>query len=87
MPYKISYIGTVALGIETDGGRIISFTLPENSPVPEEFKVGDSVDVEIYPAHPAQIAFGHNTGYYEIKHLASGKTLRTFHKDDEWRVK
>ena len=29
---------------------------------------------------------GHNTGYYEIKHIESGKILRTYHKDDEWKV-
>ena len=85
----ISYIGSVAIGIEYPGpeGRILSFTLPAEGSVPEEFKVGDEVEVAITPAHPAQIAFGHNTGYYEITHIASGKVLKTFHKDDEWKMK
>jgi len=87
MSYKISYIGTVAIGVEELGGRILSFTLPEGGKVPEEFKEGDEVELSISSAHPAVIAMGHNTGYYEIKHIASGKVLRTFHKDDEWKVK
>ena len=45
------------------------------------------VEITIHPDHPASIAMGHNTGYYEITHLVSGKTLKTFHKDDEWKVK
>jgi hypothetical protein len=87
MRYKIFDIGTVAIAVEDAGGRILGFTLPDNVGVPEEFKVGDEVDISIHSAHPAMIAMGHNTGYYEIKHLVSGKTLRTFHKDDEWKVK
>jgi len=74
------------IGIEELGGRILAFTLPTDGSVPEEFKVGDEVDVAISMAHPAQIAMGHNTGYYDITHLASGKVLRTFHKDNEWKV-
>jgi hypothetical protein len=87
MQYKISYVGTVAIGVEEIGGRILSFTLPEGVTVPQEFKQGDEVELGISMAHPALIDMGHNTGYYEIKHVASGKVLRTFHKDDEWKVK
>lgn len=85
--YKISFIGTVAIGIEELGGRILGFTLPAEGSVPKEFKVGDEVEIAISVAHPAVIEMGHNTGYYDIKHVASGKVLRTFHKDDEWKVK
>jgi hypothetical protein len=84
--YKISYIGSVAIGIEESGGRLLSFTLPSEGSVPEEFNVGDEVEIAISSAHPAQVAMGHNTGYYEITHIASGKVLKTFHSDDEWRV-
>ena len=87
MQYKISYVGTVAIGVEEIGGRILGFTLPEGVKVPAEFKQGDEVELSISMAHPALIDMGHNTGYYEIKHVASGKLLRTFHKDDEWKVK
>ena len=88
MSYQIFHIGTVAISVAQEpGGRILGFTLPEEGTVPEEFREGDEVEITISMAHPAIIAMGHNTGYYEIKHIASGKVLKTFHKDDEWKVK
>jgi hypothetical protein len=86
MYYTISFIGGVAIGVEEPGGRMLSFSLPANGVVPEEFNVGDKVEIINHPAHPATINMGHNTGYYEITHSKSGKVLRTFHKDDEWKV-
>jgi hypothetical protein len=86
MRYKIFYVGTVAIIIEEVGGRVLGFTLPENTPIPEEFKAGEEVEISLHSAHPAMVAMGHNNGYYEITHIASGKALRTFHKDDEWKV-
>lgn len=89
MAYKIFDIGTVAIFIkEYEGGRsrILAFTLPEDRAVPSEFKVDDPVELSITMSHPAEIALGHNRGYYEIAHVPSGKTLKTFHKDDEWKV-
>lgn len=89
MPYRIFQIGTVAIMIEEYEGshtRILAFTLPADNAVPSEFKEGDGVEISISMSHPAEIAMGHNRGYYEIKHIASGKVLRTFHKDDEWKV-
>ena len=29
---------------------------------------------------PAQVAMGHITGFYEITHIATGKTFKTWHK-------
>jgi hypothetical protein len=84
--YRIFYIGDVSISVETSGGRVIAFTLPAENSVPEEFKEGDEVEVINHPAHPAIIGMGHNPGYYEIKHIASGKVLRTHHKDDEYKV-
>jgi hypothetical protein len=89
--YRIHDIGTVYIGIEeTKQGipesRLLGFTLPADTQVPNEFKEGDEVEIVNFPAHPAVIQMGNNPGYYEIKHLASGKILRTFHRDDEWKV-
>lgn len=90
MAYRIFQIGTVAIMIEEyegDRSRILGFTLPADRAVPPEFKEGDPVEISIYMAHPAEIGMGHNSGYYDIKHVYSGKVLRTFHKDDEWKAK
>jgi len=89
MAYRISSIGTVAIMIEQyegDRTRILGFTLPADRAVPPEFKEGDEVEISISMSHPAEISMGHNRGYYDIKHIPSGKVLRTFHKDDEWKV-
>lgn len=85
--YTIFDIGTVAIFLdEGPGGRVLGYTLPEGEKVPEEFKVGDAVDVTIHSTHPAEVAMGHITGYYEIRHIASGEILRTWHKDDIYKV-
>jgi hypothetical protein len=86
MSHTIFQIGTVAIMIKNPNGRILGFTLPEGGKVPEEFKEGDEVEIAVCSAHPALIEMGHNTGYYDIKHLSSGRILRTFHKDDEWQI-
>ncbi len=89
MAYRVFQIGTVTISIEEYEGersRVLTFTLPADGAVPPEFKEGDAVEVSISMSHPAVIAMGHNKGYYDIKHVPSGKTLRTYHKDDEWKV-
>ena len=58
MPYKIEWIGTVALGISTEGGRPLEFALEGGQQVPNEFKVGDSVKIVNCPEHPSVIAMG-----------------------------
>ncbi len=47
---------------------------------------GDEVEIVNGPAHPAEIAMDMNTGYYEIKHIASGTVLKTYHRADQWKV-
>jgi hypothetical protein len=82
-------IGTVAIFLEEGTGRpsiIRGFTLPDDAKVPEEFKVGDEVDLTNHPSPPDQVAMGHITGYYEIRHVKSGKILKTWHKDDIYKV-
>jgi hypothetical protein len=88
MLYSIFDIGTVAIFLEEKlGGRIIGLTLPAgDQKLPEEFRVGDAVELTNHPSHPAQVAMGHITGYYEIHHVASGKTFKTWHKDDIYKV-
>jgi hypothetical protein len=87
MSYSIFDIGTVAIFLEEGpSGGIIALTLPADEKLPEEFKVGDAVELSNHPSHPAQVAMGHITGYYEIHHVASGKTFKTWHKDDIYKV-
>lgn len=82
-------IGTVAIFLQEGTGPLAiirGFTLPEDGKVPHEFKVGDTVEVVNFPSHPAEVAMGRITGYYEIRHIASGKVLKTWHKDDIYKV-
>ena len=67
MPYKIEWIGTVALGVSTEGGQSLAFSLADGQQVPPEFKVGDPVKIVNYPEHPSVVAMGmENVGYYEF---------------------
>jgi hypothetical protein len=87
MAYTIDWIGDVAFGVRTEQGRAIGFSLEEGQQVPQEFKEGDAVEIANRPAHPANIQMDMNDGFYEIKHIASGRTLRVYHRADQWRVK
>jgi hypothetical protein len=87
MAYKIDWIGTVALGVLTDGGRSLSFSLEDGQSIPPEFRAGDDVEISNHPEHPAVLAMGlENGGYYEITHLKSGAVLRTWHRADMYKV-
>lgn len=87
MAYQIAWIGTVALGIETEGGRSLAFSIEDNQQVPVEFKEGDSVEITNRPDHPATLAMGlESQGYYEIKHIRTGTILRTWHRADMYKV-
>jgi hypothetical protein len=87
MPYTIAWVGTVAIGLETPGGRSLAFSLEENQTVPPEFQVGDLVRVSNHPDHPANLAMGfENQGYYEIEHVGTGTILRTYHRADSYKV-
>jgi hypothetical protein len=85
MNYKLGWIGTVALQAFTPEGRELVFDLAEGQAMPNEFKEGDEVDIILHADHPANIEMGMNAGYYEVKHLASGKTVKILHKTSEWR--
>jgi len=85
--YRIFDIGTVAIFLdEGPGSRIIGLTLPADKKLPQEFKVGDAVELTNHSSHPAQVATRHITGFYEIRRLATGKTFKTWHKDDIYKV-
>jgi hypothetical protein len=87
MPYKIEWIGTVALGISTEGGRSLAFSLEDGQQVPPEFKVGDPVKIVNFPEHPSVIAMGMgNEGYYEFTHIPTGIVLHTLHRNDMYKV-
>jgi hypothetical protein len=87
LSYKIDWIGTVAIGVQTEGGRELAFSLEEGQHVPKGFKVGDDVQIVNQPAHPASIDMGLDWGYYEITHCRSGKVLKTWHRDGAFQVK
>jgi hypothetical protein len=87
MAYTVEWIGTVALGVLTEGGRSLTFTLAEGQTVPEEFKVGDELEIEIHSAHPAMIAMDMNSGHYDITHVRSGKVLRILHSTTDYMFK
>lgn len=87
MSYRIDWIGTVAIGLETRAGRPLGFSLEEGQQVPPEFKVGDRVDVRNYPADAGSVLVGfENNGYYEITHISTGVILRTMHRADLYKV-
>ncbi len=87
MPYKIEWIGTVALGVSTEGGQSLAFSLADGQQVPPEFKVGDPVKIVNYPEHPSVVAMGmENVGYYEFTHIPTGTVVRTQHRDDMYKV-
>jgi hypothetical protein len=85
--YTIDWVGTVALGILQDGKPRFALALEDGQEVPAEFKVGDEVEIDNNPAHPAMVAMGINTGYYDVKHLASGKTIKIMHRVYEYMFK
>lgn len=87
MSYTIDWVGTVALGVKTEGGRQLAFSLEEGQTVPEEFQEGDLVEIANNPGHPAEIARGMgSSGYYEFTHLKTGKTFRTMHRADMYKL-
>lgn len=85
--YTVDWVGTVALGILLDGKPRFALALEDGQEVPAEFKVGDEVEIENHPDHPASVAMGINTGYYEVKHVPSGKTIKIMHRVYEYMFK
>jgi hypothetical protein len=87
MSYKVAWVGTVALGVETEGGRQIALSLEEGQQIPAEFKEGDEVDIANSPDHPAIAALElESRGYYEITHVPTGIVFRTWHRADMYKV-
>jgi hypothetical protein len=87
MRYKIDWVGTVALGVETEGGRSLAFSLEDDQRIPSEFRVGDLVEITNYPDHPSVAAMGmESAGHYEFRHISSGKVFRTWHRADMYKV-
>lgn len=77
--------GTAAFQAFTPGNRELTFDLAEGLAVPDEFKEGDDIDIEVHSDHPANIAQGMNSGYYEFVHLKSGVRFQVPHETSEWR--
>jgi hypothetical protein len=87
MTYKVAWVGTVALGVETEKGRQFALSLEENQQIPPEFKEGDLIEIANHPDHPSVSAMGmESTGYYEITHLPTGTVFRTWHRADMYKV-
>lgn len=84
MHYKLGWIGTAAFQV-MDGPKELVFDLAEGQTLPPEFKEGDGIDIVLHPDHPANIAMGMNSGYYEVTHLESGTKIKLAHKTSEWR--
>jgi hypothetical protein len=75
MDYEIFFVNTVLIVIKKAGARTLGFTVPEGCSVPAEFKVGDEVEITVYPELPGL----RKTGYHEIKHIASRKIVKVFY--------
>jgi hypothetical protein len=87
MAYKVAWVGSVALGVETETGRELAFSLEENQQIPAEFKEGDAVDITNHPDHPSVATMGMESGgYYEITHIPTGTVFRTWHRADAYKV-
>ena len=82
---KLGWIGTVAFQAFTDGGRELVFDLADGQILPPEFKEGDEITVVNHPDHPANIAMGMNSGYYEVTHVQSGAAIKVLHKTSAWK--
>ncbi|MFZ1008541.1 MAG: hypothetical protein WAN65_16990 [Candidatus Sulfotelmatobacter sp.] len=85
MNYRMGWKGSAAFQAFTPGGRELVFDLAEGTSVPEEFKEGDEIDINLHPDHPANIQMGMNSGYYEFTHLKTGVKFQASHATSEWR--
>ncbi len=85
MSYKLGWVGTAAFQAFTEEGRELVFDLAKEVSVPSDFKEGDEVDIEVQSDHPANIAMGMNSGFYEVIHLKTGKKFKVLHKTSDWR--
>lgn len=83
---NLGWIGTVAFQV-IDGSRELVFDLAEGQSLPREFHEGDEIEIVNRPDHPASVAMGMNSGYYEITHVASGKKIQVMHETSEWRFR
>ena len=84
MSYTMGWIGTVAFQA-FDGDRELVFDLAEDASVPPEFNEGDEIEIAVNPDHPANIAMGKNSGYYEIVHMRTKITFSVPHETSRWR--
>jgi hypothetical protein len=85
MNYKMGWKGSAAFQAFTPGGRELVFDLADGLSVPDDFKEGDEIDIDVHSDHPASLQMGMNSGYYEITHLESGVKFQVPHKTSEWR--
>jgi hypothetical protein len=62
------------------GTNVVKLDLVTAQAIPTEFSTGEAVTVINHAPDPAIAGTGADDGWYEIKHIASGKTLRAKHQ-------
>ena len=78
--YTVDWVGTISLGLLQQGRPSFAFAVEEGQGIPSDFKVGDEVLVENHPADHASVTQAGDCGYCEVKHVASGTTIRIIHR-------
>jgi hypothetical protein len=90
MEYTIEWIGEVFLGVSSDAGRHIGFSLMMGHPVPVEFKEGDRVCIADAPRTPYEPykpdVQTENRAYFTVTHIPTGMTLTVWHETGGWRL-
>jgi hypothetical protein len=87
MEYTIQWIGEAFLGVSTDSGRQIGFSLLTGHPVPAGFNQDDAVTIEPATKIPYEPEVEtENRAYFIVTHAVTGKTLTVWHETDGWSL-
>jgi hypothetical protein len=79
--YIVRWVGPVGIGIHTQEGKSLTFSVVKNQYIPAEFKPGDEVTINTIPGNPPI-----NQGYYEITHIPTGKILRIMGLNEQFKI-
>jgi len=63
------------------GTNLVKLDLVNAQAIPTEFSIGEAVTVINHAPDPAIAGTGADDGWYEIKHIGSGRTLRAKHQE------